>query len=90
MSVDTDTRTHTHSQMPSVVHLRPGRAPVAGARDSVSAADVEGVEGPGLRDVDDTGVLFPEYRVIPQPGNPEGHKQEGEGKGVEEEEAVAV
>lgn len=51
---------------------------------------MEGVEGPGLRDVDDARVLLPEYRVIPQPGDPECHKQESEGKGVEEEEAVAV
>lgn len=56
----------------------------------MSAADVEGVEGPGLRDVDDTRVLLPEDRVIPQPGDPQRHKQEGEGEGVEEEEAVAV
>lgn len=58
--------------------------------DSASAADMEGVEGPGLRDIDDTRVLLPEYRVIPQPGDPQRHKQEGEGKGIEEEEAVAV
>ena len=79
-----------HTQTLSVARLPPGRAPAAGARDSVSAADVEGVEGPGLRDVDDTRVLLPEYRVIPQPGDPQCHKQEGERKGVEEEEAVAV
>lgn len=65
-------------------------ASVAGARDSVLAADMESVEGPGLRDVDDAGVLLPEYRVVPEPGDPEGHKEEGEGEGVEEEEAVTV
>lgn len=54
------------------------------------AADVEGVEGPGLGDIDDARVLLPEDGVIPQPGDPERHEQEGEGEGVEEEEAVAV
>lgn len=63
---------------------------MADARDSVLAADVEGVEGPGLRNVDDTWVLLPEYWVTPQPGDPERHQQESEAEGVEEEEAVAV
>lgn len=73
-----------------MAHLLPDGAPVADARDSELAVDVEGVEGPGLRDVDDAGVLLPEYRVVPQPGDPERHEQESEGEGVEEEEAVAV
>ena len=30
------------------------------------------------------------YVVIPQPGDPERHEQEGEGEGGEEEEAIAV
>lgn len=53
-------------------------------------ADVKGVESPGLRDVDDTRVLLPENRVIPQPGDPERYQQEGECEGGEEEKAVAV
>lgn len=95
--VDIQAHTHTHmythtlcAQTHSKARLPPDGAPVADARDSVSAADVEGVEGPGLRDVDDAWVLSPEYRVIPQPGDPERHQQESEGEGVEEEEAVAV
>lgn len=78
------------AQTPSMAHLLPDRAPVADARDSMSAADVEGIEGPGLRNVDDAWVLLPEYRVVPQPGDPQRHQQESEGEGVEEEEAVAV
>lgn len=73
-----------------MAHLPPSRAPEPGARDSVPTADVKGVESPGLRDVDDTRVLLPENRVIPQPGDPERHKQEGQCEGGEEEEAVAV
>lgn len=52
--------------------------------------DMESVEGPGLRDIDDTRVLLSEYRVIPQPSNPQGHQQEGEGERREKKEAVAI
>lgn len=90
MLVDIDIRTYTYFQMFFVVYFRFGRVLVVGVRDLVSVVDVEGVEGLGFRDVDDIGVFFFEYRVILQLGNLEGYKQEGEGKGVEEEEVVVV
>lgn len=75
--------------LPSAAHLSQWHS-VADAPGSVPAADVQGVEGPGLGDIDDTWVLLPEYRVIPQPSDPECHQREGEGERVEEEETVAV
>lgn len=79
--------TLTHSLQ--LISLQAGPR-AAAAWDSGSAADVEGVEGPGLGDVNDTRVLLPEHGVVPEPGDPQGHEQEGESEGVEEEEAVAV
>lgn len=70
--------------------ISPSGTAVADAPDSVLTADVQGVEGPGLGDIDDTWVLLPEYGVIPQPSDPECHQREGEGERVEEEETVAV
>lgn len=67
MFLVTVTHMHTHTLCSDTINgpSLPDRATVADARDSVSAADVEGVEGPGLRDIDDAWVLLPEYRVIP-------------------------
>jgi hypothetical protein len=52
---------HTHT-LPTLTLNHPSpthRAPGACAQDSVLAADVEGVEGPGLGDIDDARVLLP-------------------------------
>lgn len=51
---------------------------------------MQGVEGPGLGDVNHSRVFFPQDFVVPEPAHPEGDEEEGDDEGVEEEEPVAV
>lgn len=76
--------------MSSAEPCSPVKLVVVDRRESVTFLDVQGVEGPGLGDVNQPRVPVAQHLIAPQIRYPQNHEEQSKTEAPQQEQAVAV